>query len=131
MQLSQSFRHIADVCALNNRALIQYKDKAFKIIGEPTEGALKVFAEKLGKYTKHGSSDHKTNPMGYAESLAKKVKTVATLEFSSERKCMSTLIKGYEGSSGNTLLLKGAPERVVAKCSTYLDCHNTQKPLSE
>lgn len=50
-QLSESFRHIADVCALNNRALIQYKDNVFKIIGEPTEAALKVFAEKLGRYS--------------------------------------------------------------------------------
>jgi magnesium-transporting ATPase (P-type) len=57
-QLSQSFRHIADVCALNNRSTIQWKDKGFKIIGEPTEGALKVFAEKLGRYSHHvGNSD--------------------------------------------------------------------------
>ena len=69
--------------------------------------------------------------MGYADTLAKKVKTVATLEFSSERKCMSTLIKGYEGRNCNTVMLKGAPERVVAKCTTYLDCHNNQKPLTD
>lgn len=62
--------------------------------------------------------------MGYADTLAQNVKTVATLEFSSERKCMSTIVKGYEGNSGNTILLKGAPERVVAKCSNYLNCHN-------
>jgi len=44
---------------------------------------------------------------------------------------MSTIITGYEGNKGNTVLLKGAPERVVAKCTTYLDCHNSRKPLSE
>jgi magnesium-transporting ATPase (P-type) len=101
-------------------------------LGEPTEAALKVFAEKLGRYSnKVGNADQKVNPMGYAETLSQKVKTVATLEFSSERKCMSTIITGYEGNSGNTVLLKGAPERVIAKCSTYLDCHNNRKSLSE
>lgn len=44
---------------------------------------------------------------------------------------MSTIISGYEGKRGNTVLLKGAPERVVAKCTTYLDCHNSRKSLSE
>jgi magnesium-transporting ATPase (P-type) len=69
--------------------------------------------------------------MGYADTLAQSVKTVATLEFSSERKCMSTIIKGYEGKQSNTVLLKGAPERVITRCSSYLDCHNNQKPLTE
>lgn len=69
--------------------------------------------------------------MGYSDTLSQKVKTVATLEFSSERKCMSTIVRGYEGSKNTTVLLKGAPERVVAKCTTYLDCHNNQKPLPD
>lgn len=50
--LSQSYKHLADVCALNNNALIQYKNNKFSVIGEPTEAALKVFAEKLGRYSK-------------------------------------------------------------------------------
>lgn len=44
---------------------------------------------------------------------------------------MSTIIKGYEGNAGNTILLKGAPERVVAKCSNYINCHNKKQALSE
>jgi magnesium-transporting ATPase (P-type) len=31
---------------------------------------------------------------------------------------MSTIIKGY-GSNGNTVLLKGAPERVIESCNGY------------
>lgn len=40
------------VCALNNRARILNQSGTFKNQGEPTEAALKVLAEKLGKYTK-------------------------------------------------------------------------------
>lgn len=42
---------------------------------------------------------------------------MATLEFSSERKSMSTVVTGYEGNAGNTVFLKGAGDRVVMKCS--------------
>lgn len=44
---------MAAVCALNNRSRILFKDNQFKIQGEPTEAALKVFAEKLGNYANH------------------------------------------------------------------------------
>jgi len=37
---------------------------------------------------------------------------------------MSTIVKGYEGSQKNTVMLKGAPERVIAKCSKYMDSKN-------
>lgn len=43
---------------------------------------------------------------------------MANLDFTSERKTMSTVVKGYNGN-GNSLLLKGAPERVIEKCLDY------------
>lgn len=33
---------------------------------------------------------------------------------------MSTVIKGFVGGNKNTVLLKGAPEQVVTKCTTIL-----------
>lgn len=42
-----NLKHIAAVCALNNRSRILLQDGQFKMQGEPTEAALKVFAEKL------------------------------------------------------------------------------------
>lgn len=33
---------------------------------------------------------------------------------------MSTIVKGYNGNNGNTVLLKGAPERVIDKCSKIM-----------
>ena len=92
-------------------------------MGEPTEAALKVLAEKLGRYDANGPTKNenaKKNPTSYGKHLVEGVKTVATLEFSSERKAMSTVVSGYNGIAGNQVLLKGAPERVIAKCSKIL-----------
>jgi magnesium-transporting ATPase (P-type) len=42
------------------------------------------------------------------------VHKIATLDFSSDRKAMSTIITGYRNEKD--LLLKGAPDRILAKC---------------
>jgi Ca2+-transporting ATPase len=47
---SPVLRDIAVVCSLNNKAGITFEDGKFNKLGEPTEAALKVFAEKLGQY---------------------------------------------------------------------------------
>lgn len=62
--------HLAAVCGLNNRSRIVYEDNTYKIQGEPTEAALKVLAEKLGKFTKAGTDiNYKKTPTGYSDSL--------------------------------------------------------------
>ena len=43
----QTYKHMAFVCGVNNRSTMYYDD-GFKRRGEPTEAALKVFAEKIG-----------------------------------------------------------------------------------
>lgn len=131
---SPSFKHFAMVCSANNRASIVYQEdkKLFKPQGEPTEAAMKVLAEKFGLYDRAGPSqmeNHKKNPVGYGDYLMKGVERVATLEFSSERKAMSTIVKGYNGNSGNTVLLKGAPERVIEKCSKVMTSSGQNAPL--
>lgn len=45
-----AIKEIATVCTINNKANIAYEDSKFVKIGEPTEAALKVAAEKLGQY---------------------------------------------------------------------------------
>jgi magnesium-transporting ATPase (P-type) len=73
-------------------------------------------AEKLGKFA--GTTfDYKKSPTGYSDLLEKTIKRVATLDFSSQRKTMSTIVTGYPGASGNAILLKGAPERVLERCN--------------
>jgi len=53
---------------MNSKVRIEYKNNAFTISGEPTEAALKVFAEKLGKYTKL-NTNYKVEPTPYAKAL--------------------------------------------------------------
>ena len=109
------------VCALNNRARILNQSGTFKNQGEPTEAALKVLAEKLGKYTKR-SVNHEQNPNAHSDAYENEFENVATLDFSSERKTMSTIIKGANGT--NVVLLKGAPERVLAKCNGIVNSND-------
>ena len=69
--------------------------------------------------------------MGYSENNMRGVKTVCTLEFSAERKCMSTVVNGYQGQKNNQVLLKGAPEMVIDKCTKYLNAVGQQVELND
>jgi len=127
---TEGYKLMAACCAIVNRARILYQDDKFKLQGEPTEGAIKVLAEKLGKYDpSFKATNAKTSPMEYSDFLDKSISRVATLEFSSARKSMSTVVKGYNGNQGNTVFLKGAPEQVIQKCSSILskDGKSTQQ----
>ena len=113
-------RDIAVVCSLNNKAGLIYENGNFNKLGEPTEAALKVFSEKLGQYdSKFSRKDTHKNPEGYTNFLAAQYEQVASLDFTSERKTMSTVVKNLVKPGQNSILLKGAPERVIEKCHTY------------
>lgn len=115
----QAIQDIVVVCSLNSKALIVHQNGKFEKIGEPTEAALKVFAEKLGQYdSSFKKPDYTKEPTAYSNALEQKYQKIANLDFTSERKSMSTVIRGFE-AQGNTLLLKGAPERVIEKSRTY------------
>jgi Ca2+-transporting ATPase len=126
-----AIKEIASICSLNNNASIVY-DKGFQKMGEPTEAAMKVLAEKLGQYdVKLGKTDLTKSPTAYSDYLWKSHKRIATLDFTSERKTMSIVLTGFKGQSGNTLILKGAPERVIEKCTTYKKDDNSVASFSE
>lgn len=92
---------IATGCTLNNRAEIKNKDGDYTKVGEPTEAALKVLAEKL--YPQKSGS--------YSEKRNSEIKSIATLDFTSERKAMSTVVSNYKNQKD--LLVKGAPDRII------------------
>ena len=94
--------------ALNNNA--ELKDNG--IIGDPTEGALVVSAAKAGLIK---------------EELEIEYKRVDEIEFTSERKMMTTIHKHH----GERLaFVKGAPE-VVLKLCNYIDINGKAKKLTE
>eukprot|EP00557_Chaetoceros_sp_GSL56_P009848 CAMPEP_0176481274 /NCGR_PEP_ID=MMETSP0200_2-20121128/2730_1 /TAXON_ID=947934 /ORGANISM="Chaetoceros sp., Strain GSL56" /LENGTH=1135 /DNA_ID=CAMNT_0017877463 /DNA_START=117 /DNA_END=3522 /DNA_ORIENTATION=+ len=122
-----SISDIAAVSALCNDAKIIGHDKhaddekIYERVGEPTEAALCILAEKLG-----GSSDivddyAKLLPSVLAsmnvDGWRSKFLRTATLEFNRDRKSMSVLCRPMEGGRGNRLLVKGAPNLLIKRCT--------------
>ncbi len=82
----------------NNATLVEDKEEGrYKIVGDPTEGALVVSARKAG------ISDARTK--------------LDEIPFSSEQQYMATL---HEGTDGNVIYVKGSPERVLELCRIQL-----------
>lgn len=72
-------------------------EEGFRIVGDPTEGALVVAAMKAGM-----------------EQANREHRFVHEIPFDSERKAMSVVVAGEDG--GRTMYTKGAPEVVLGKC---------------
>ncbi len=86
---------MAQVAALCNTAALVQGDKGWRVEGDPMEGALLAFAGKLG-----------IEP-------AKRPRAQASIPFDARYRYMAVLHDGL-------VLLKGAPERVLAQCDTQL-----------
>jgi len=84
-------------CLCNDAELFKAEGK-WKVEGDPTEGALYPFAAKLG--------------MDRAE-VAAAAPRIDAIPFESEHKFMATL---HRTSDGEILLVKGAPEVIMANC---------------
>jgi magnesium-transporting ATPase (P-type) len=83
----------------NDARLLRPEGKGFSTTGDPTEGALVVAAEKLGLDT---------------EALRRDFPRRDAIPFESEHKYMATLHD--HPADGQKILLKGAPEVVLARC---------------
>lgn len=86
---------------LCNEAALQHKDDAWTIEGDPTEGALIVAARKI---------------LLIKEDEKSKFPRADALPFESEQQFMATLHHDHYGHG--FIFLKGAPERVIALCSS-------------
>ncbi len=86
---------LIEVVAVCNDAEIAEEDGQWRVLGEPTEGALRTLARKAGF-----ASD------GYEQ--------LAVIPFESENKFMATLNRDPEGEV--RILLKGAPGRLLDRC---------------
>ncbi len=88
----------------NDASLARQPDGNYKILGDPTEGALLVVAAKVGLLP---------------ETLMKKYPRTNDLPFDSERKMMTTFHQGFPEAS-LVSLTKGAPDIVLTHCDSYL-----------
>ncbi|KAG0252402.1 hypothetical protein BG011_006998 [Mortierella polycephala] len=134
--VSQTFNDVAQICAICNDSSISYNPEqgTYLNVGEPTEAALKVLVEKMGTddLTVNASLDTLTTAervdacnQYYLEGVRK----LAVLDFSRDRKSMSVLVsKNVAGRSTTrsgaaetataTLLVKGATESILERCTS-------------
>ena len=95
-----------------NDARLDRSDDEPKVVGDPTEGALLAAAEKAGIDL---------------DGLAGQLPRLGTVPFSSERKLMATLHD--ERDRPRLILVKGAVERVLERCTTQRRRDGTDEPL--
>lgn len=101
---------LIEVVAVANDSQLLEKNGQWLVHGEPTEGALLCLAEKAGFEREQQQR-------------------LAVIPFESENKFMASLEQHPDGS--RQLLLKGAPDRLLPRCSVQLNAHGQTEPLNE
>ncbi|NWF96262.1 MAG: cation-translocating P-type ATPase [Candidatus Thorarchaeota archaeon] len=108
------FRMLMEGCALCNDATVERVDGRWKVMGDPTEGALLVLSMKAH-----------TDVIQLRERCAR----IGEIPFSSERKRMSTI---HDTPSGSKILyMKGAAEIVLERCAHYATASGVQELTNE
>jgi Ca2+-transporting ATPase len=141
------FQKIAAISALCNEAEIQYNNGTYEVIGEPTEGALKVLVEKLGVQGVNKAGDPQEITSQYSRHWFVKYNRKSIFEFNRKRKSMSVLVQApakeeldnhdsLESSSAftenmkNHLFVKGAPDMLIERCSNLMLEDGTTVPIT-
>lgn len=88
-----------------SNAILQEQDGHWKVLGDPTEGALCVAAAKAGL-------EH--------ELLEARFQRVGEIPFSSERKLMSTIHTDAQRKERVLVFTKGAPDVLLTRCTQQL-----------
>lgn len=134
---SATMNQLAESIALCNEARVSYdvKNGNYNIVGEPTEGALRVLAEKIGSPEARYNiqRDNVTSEQRlhyYSHFWEQQCIKLSTYEFSRDRKSMSVLVQSKDNKQ--RLLVKGAPESILDRCSHALIGHQAKRvPLND
>lgn len=128
-------QEISTICVMCNDSAIDYNEfkLCFEKVGEATETALIVLAEKLNPFnlSKNGL-DRRSSAIVVRQEIETKWKKEFTLEFSRDRKSMSsycTPLKPSRLGNGPKLFVKGAPEGVLDRC-THARVGTNKVPLT-
>ncbi|MCU0805849.1 MAG: HAD-IC family P-type ATPase, partial [Burkholderiales bacterium] len=113
-QRSESDWALATALLVNNAHVVE-RDGRWTVLGDPTEGALKVAALKAG-----------LTPAA----LERRLPRVGEVPFSSERKLMSTVHCDVTNGARTVLLGKGAPDVLLARC-TNERVGREERPLTD
>ncbi len=104
---------LAEAAALCNDASLHEKDGLWTLAGDPTEGALLTLAMKAGLSP---ANLHVDRPR------------LDVIPFESEHRFMATL---HACEGGSEVLVKGAPERVLAMCARQLEADGQERLLDQ
>ena len=128
---SKTLRQMSEVLALCNESHLSYdaKTNTFASIGEPTEGALRVLVEKIGTDDVAVNKTRLDLPGAdrvhfVSKYYEEKLPLQALYEFSRDRKSMSVLVGTGDSQK---LLVKGAPESIIERCSHVVVGSNGKK----
>ncbi|KAH9914464.1 aminophospholipid-transporting P-type ATPase [Fomitopsis serialis] len=117
-KIASGMREMVDIAALNSRVKFDKTDVPFdqrQILGDATETGLTRFAgRQIADY----------------DDLHKQHSKVFEIPFNSSNKWALVILNKPHASGRLTLYIKGAPERVLAKCSTYLK-DGQMEPMSD
>ena len=125
---------MATVSIMCNDSAIDFNDikNAFEKVGEATETALIVLAEKINPYGVSKSGGRLESAKAVRKDMESKWKKEFTLEFSRDRKSMSTYCTPKKPSrlgTGAKIFVKGAPEGVLDRC-TYCRIGSEKVPMT-
>jgi len=99
---------LIEVMAVCNDAHVVEEDGHWKVVGEPTEGALRTLALKSA----FNAEDHRR---------------LAVIPFESHNKFMAALVS--EPSGQRSILLKGAPDRLLERCTQQIGPKGSHEQL--
>jgi len=108
LEANPDLRALAEVVAVCNDARVVGEDGEWRLVGAPTEGALAVLGQKAGV-------------------AAEAWRRIAVVPFDSETKYMAVLAADAAGDA--QVLVKGAPDRVLTRCSSQMTADGASAPL--
>lgn len=125
---------LATISIMCNDSAIDFNESknAFEKVGEATETALIVLAEKVNPYGLSKSGGRLDSAKAVRKDMEGKWKKEFTLEFSRDRKSMSSYCtpkKPTRLGNGSKIFVKGAPEGVLDRC-TFVRIGTEKVPMT-
>lgn len=130
-----ALHELGTICIMCNDSAIDFNEfkQMFEKVGEATETALIVLAEKMNPFSVSKTGvDRRSGAIAVRQEIETKWKKEFTLEFSRDRKSMSSYcvpLKPSRLGTGPKLFCKGAPEGLLDRC-THARVGTAKVPLT-
>jgi len=132
----EALQELGTICIMCNDSAIDFNEfkQVFEKVGEATETALIVLAEKCNPFNVGKTGlDRRGNAIAVRQDMETKWKKEFTLEFSRDRKSMSSYcvpLKSSRLGNGPKMFIKGAPEGVLDRC-THVRIGSQKVPMTK